>query len=191
MSDTTVNDSLDFVFWHIRPEDSDYPFRTANLAFDEISQSQTLQEYYLQDISMQGAYTTFVFGQKFTSPSSIYGFLRYREVPEQDLLEEIRKIATNSIFIEKLDQIFAQDNPQIIYLSRIGIAFDMQRKGIGFLLKDFFEFLIKREQRNTIIYVKVIAQSEKMLGNQYQKIGEGFSDTWGEYSLYIRYLILS
>ena len=142
MSKTSENHALSFEFWPIRAEDRNYPFRTENLTFDEMNPSRTLQEYYYQDISMEGTYSTFVFGQKFALTPAIYGILRYKDVTRGELLSELSKITRNSAITGKIEKIITQNNPHIIYLSRIiGIVFDLQRKGIGPLLKDFFEFL--------------------------------------------------
>ncbi len=182
--------SSDFCFWRIRITDGELPFQTLNLTFDAVNPSTTLQEYYLQDIAVQGNNLTYLFGQKFLPDPAIYGILRYRDAKAQDLLEEIVKVNPDQSIVKKINQLLVTDKPHVVYLSRIGIANKMQRKGIGYLLKDFFEFLLKNASNTTLIYVKVTNQSEKMLGNQYQRIGEGVDKKWGRYCLYIKFLLL-
>jgi len=179
---------VSFTFRRVFKSDRTLLFRTGELAFDDINnETGSLGEYIQDDTITKGLYTTFIFIEnKEQKNQFLLRLLRYKEVPLDSFIQDVRNTDADDIILHAIEANL-QPETRVIYLSRIGIQEDFKRERIGTLIARFFDFLIQREKKNTIIYCKVLKSLDTFLSSPYITLGVGVEAKWGEYVLKYRY----
>nr|MDO8113936.1 hypothetical protein [Candidatus Sigynarchaeota archaeon] len=167
--------------------DFSLPFKTGEPAFDKLNVSKTLEEYGKDDTGTGGRYITYLFiKNQDNGNSELLGLFRYRKVKEDEFLEEIRKTGVTDDRIATLKREIVENYALVVYLSRIGVPEHLKLEGIGTVIASFFEFLLKRDRHNVVIFFKIIKGVEGFLTGPYITIGTGHDPLWGEYLMKYR-----
>jgi hypothetical protein len=181
--------TLIFVFRRIKASDSDMPFKTGIPAFDELNEaSGTLKEYIAQDEIKGGKYLTHVLLEKRGKTKyEVLGLCRFRDIQDEaEAIADLKQFGVNREIIDNFKQMMETEHLNIIYFSRIGVKEDLQDKNVGKIINDFFEFLIKRQEKNVAVYLKIRKELGDFLGTLYETIGEGDDKKWGKYLVKIK-----
>ncbi|MBN2151565.1 MAG: hypothetical protein JW839_08975 [Candidatus Lokiarchaeota archaeon] len=164
-------------------------FKTGLLAFDELNAaSGTLMEYIAQDEVQGGKYTTFVLLEKRSKMKhQVLGLCRFRYIHDRnEATTDFKQFGVDKKIIDDLEHLIDNERMNIIYFSRIGVKVDLQDKNVGKIINDFFEFLIKRQEKKTAVYLKIRKEIDDFLGKMYETVGEGDDKKWGKYLVKIK-----
>jgi hypothetical protein len=178
-----------FIFRRIKASDKDMQFRTGISAFDELNEaSGTLKEYIAQDEIKGGKYITHVLLEKQEQAKNmLLGICRFRNIQDKaEAIADLMQFGVDREIIDSFKQMMEAKHPNIIYFSRIGVKEDLQDKNVGKIINDFFEFLIKRQEKNIVVYLKIRKELGDYLGTLYETIGEGEDKKWGKYLVKIK-----
>ena len=170
----------DYFLRRIRDSDSDKPFITIEEGFN--TPSKTLKEFVSQDIDCndKGVFITYVFGME----KNVYGIARLKPLAFEDFQTEM--INNNSF---ELEELMEYKGIQVIYMSRAGVAKEVDGLGWGTMLRSFLDGHARSIYRHFLLYALINEQMYKSMikrhGNEFYRLytvsNKLFDKSWGWY----------
>jgi hypothetical protein len=174
-----------FIFRRISEKDIYLEFITGNKVFDELNPDGTLKKYLEQDIIKGGYYYTYLLLELKENETNheLLSLLRYKYTSIEKYMEELIKCKVPDKDQSLIKKKISESKLKIIYLSRIGVVEFYQEMNVSQIIINFFEFLITRNKKNVLIYVKILENIKKVIGLSYRIICKNKDEKWGNYFL--------
>lgn len=178
-----------YLFRRVTDKDADLPFLTGNQAFDDKCPDGTLKTYINEDLISGGEFLTYILIEQLGSDKeSLLGLLRYKTSSREEFFSELNHCSIKQDIYSNLNNEMDRCEYKFIYLSRIGVVNQYQDKNVGQVISNFFEFLIKKIQKNQFIYLKVIEGKKNFIASSYNLIGYNDDQKWGNYYIASKFL---
>ena len=176
---------IDYFLRRIKDSDSNIPFMTKEEGFN--TPSKTLKEFVSEDMdcNKNGKFITYVFGRKKT----VYGITRMKPISYEDFKSEVLK----KKFFE-LEELMKYEGIQVIYMSRAGVAKEVDGLGWGTMLRSFLDGHARSIYRHFLLYALINEQMYRSMIRRYRndffkmyKVSNKlFDEKWGWYWVILR-----